>query len=90
MRHGLQQRALLSPLRDPDAHLGLLAGQRQELLVELALLRLDRHEHLAGHVLRRRVAVELLEDPRDELGRVDVLDLVDDEALATRHPTRRT
>ena len=28
------------------------------------------------------VAVELLEQPADELGRLDVLDLVDDEALA--------
>ena len=89
-RHRLEQRALLAPLRHADADLGPLAGQRQELLVELALLRLDGHEHLARHVLGGRVAVELLEDPRDQLGRVDVLDLVDDETLAAVTRPRRT
>ena len=82
----LEQLALRPPLRHPDPHLGSLAGEREELLVELALLGLDRHEHLARHVVGRRVAVELLEDAGDEVGLVDVLDLVDDEALAPGDP----
>ena len=80
-RRGLQQLALAAALRDADAHLGL-AVQREQLLVELAVLGLDRHEDLAGDVFLRRVGVELFDDAGDERRRLDVFDLVDDEPLA--------
>ena len=59
--------------------------RREELLVELEVLGLDRHEDLLGHVFTPRVGVELLDDPRDERRRLDVFDLVDDQTLAAHH-----
>ena len=56
----------------------------EELLVELAVLGLDRDEDLLRH--QRRVGVQLLDDAGDERGRFDVLDLVDDQALAADDP----
>ena len=61
------------------------AVQREELLVELAVFGLDGDEDLLGEVVAGRVGVELLDDAGDERGRLDVFDLVDDEALAPDH-----
>ena len=88
-RRRREQLALPAPLRHPDADLRP-PGERQELLVELEVLGLDRDEDLLRDVGRRRVGVELLDDARDERRRLDVLDLVDDEALAPDDPPLRT
>ena len=70
--------ALGHPDRDPRA-----AQQRQPLLVELDVLRLDRARAPAsGTPCGRVLAVELLEDAVDQASRREVLDLVEDEAVA--------
>ncbi len=81
--HG-HQLTLVTPLGHPDRHLRA-ALQRQPLLVELGVGALHRHQHLLGDARGWRVGVEALEDPVDQLGRGEVLGLVDHEALAPQH-----
>ena len=82
---GREQLALAAALRDADAHLRT-AVQREELLVELVVLGHERDEDLLRARRQRRVGVELLDDAGDERRRFDVLDLVDDQALAADDP----
>jgi hypothetical protein len=83
--HGRQQLPLRTPLR--DAHRDLAAAHLgEERLGETRVLGLDRHEHLARHILRGRARVQLLEQARDELARVEVLDLVDHEPAPADDP----
>ena len=59
---------------------------RQPLLEHGWLVDLSRHQHHRGDAVDR-VGVVLLEDVGQELGWSEVLDLVDDEALAPDDPT---
>ena len=81
VRHRLEQRPLSPRWGTRIVHPGA-AQQRQPLLVQLDVLGLDGHEHLLGHALRRILAVQVLEDPVDQRRRRQLLDLVEDEALA--------
>ena len=83
---GLEQLTLGPALGDPYAH-PPAPLQREELLVEVGIVGRVGHEDLAGDVTGLGVAVELLEEPPDELGPPDVFHLVDDEALAPDDPS---
>src|SRR4051812_818461 len=86
VRDGLEELTLVAALRHAHSHLGA-PQQSEELLVELEVLGRPRHEHLARNVVASGVAVELFEELAHELGRVDVLHLVDDETLAADDAT---
>ena len=85
VRHRPEQLTLGPPLRHAHADARPACGG-QELLVQLGVVGQHGDEDLAGHVRRRNVAVQLLEDAAHERGRRELLDLVDDEALAADDP----
>ena len=79
-----EQRAAVAALGHANRHLAA-AHQREELLVEREVLGLGTQQHLARDVVRSGVAVDLFEDGGGERGRVEVLHLVDHDALAPHH-----
>ncbi len=85
-RHRLVQVALVAALRHPDPDTRA-AQVGEPLLVGRPILRFDRNEHRLGNAERRFVSVELLQQAVDQLARVERLDLVDDEPLATDDPS---
>ena len=82
--HDLHQPSLRAAGRHRDRDVGA-APVRQPGLEHLAVRRLGRHEDPRRHLLA--LHVELAEERRDELRPVEVLDAVDDPALATQHPS---
>src|SRR5207253_316502 len=70
-RGRLQQLALATALRHPDADLRTPV-EREELLVELAVFGSDRNQDLLGDVFATRVGVELLDHACDQGRRLDV------------------
>ena len=70
----------------PDGDLGT-AEVREPLLVQLGIGRRLGHQHLLGHAERGLLGIETFEHSIDQLGRRQVLGLVEHEPLAPHHPT---
>ncbi len=83
--HRLLQRPLAAPLRHADRD--RRAPQRaQPPLVQVGVVGLGGDQHRLRQPQRQGLAVEALDHVADQLARGQVLDLVDDEALAPRDP----
>ena len=83
---GLEQGALVATLRHAylDLRLALLA---EPPLVQLELGRIVGHQYHLRNAERRLVGIQAFQDLVDQLMRVCVFDLVDDEPLSTHHAT---